>query len=165
MVFELRSNKPNLSKNRVACTHSSSNLPQRRNNNVLNIENISIFSITLKLGFCIGCSAWTELKVKGYCTPAFRVRSLSKALMKSLSAPPQHTMVGLADTALSNWAAIGTLPFTTGISQLQWVNAIITRFFPSQKHKLRLQRSAELLNSRENTLFYQQRLQYDSSAP
>ena len=78
-------------KNRIDCTQGSSNFPERRTNSAFNIENMSNFPITLKLGLCAIFSNWTELKVKGYCTPAFRVRSLSRALMKSLSPPPLHT--------------------------------------------------------------------------
>ena len=86
----------------VHCTQGSSNIPERRTSSVLNIENMSIFPMTLKLGLCINFSTWSGLKLKGYCTPAFRVGSLSRALTKSLSTPPQHTIVGSVDTTLSN---------------------------------------------------------------
>ena len=84
------------------CTQGSSNIPERRTSSVLNIGNMSIFPMTLKLGLCISFSTWTGFKLKGYYTPAFCVGFLSRALIKSLSAPPQHTIVGPIDTTLSN---------------------------------------------------------------
>ena len=129
-LLTITAKNPTFRRYRVYCAQGSSNIPERRTSSVPNIENNSIVRMTLKLCLGINFSTWTGFKLKGYCTPAFRVGSPSRALIKSLSAPPQQTIVGPIGTTLSNWPTIHTLPFTTETYLLQRLSAIITRFPP-----------------------------------
>ena len=115
-MFHLVTTEPTFFKNRVDCTKGSSNIPERPTSRILKIQNMSIFPIILKLGWCNNFSTWTLLKLNGSCTPAFRIGSLSRASVKSTSAPPQLMTVGPIGKTLKNWATTNKLLSATGRS-------------------------------------------------
>ena len=133
----------------VDCTQRSSKSPFRRNRRARSLEHMSIPPITLKLGLCNSGSKWNRVKVKGYWTPTFRPRFLSKASTKSALDPPQQIIVASPEIALNSRDIESILLFAGGTSLPQCNIGIQTKRLPSQNPTLNVLRCESTENSIE----------------